>query len=436
MLLDDFDFDAENNNDAMTDIDFKDTGNHAAEEAMAARYQRLQDTLSTLEEIPTMKQSARREASLRKLFRAFSQYATGPAGQMAVASRQDEIRTACNVRSGTTPAEQYAACRVLAVTSVVLGADQDEYYEAIERPLRRVVMANRATPVRVAALRALAMANLICSSDTETAESLLDLCEALAATEYRGLTVPGTLRAAALDCWSLLGTTISDYHLSGKDDVMIGRGLAILDLLKDSLEDQACPELRSAAGECLSLIHEARLNLGTDIGENTTERRYRQGSWEGSEFEVTMDEVKQRIAELSTESGYHMSKKAKKEQRATFREFMSTIVDDDAPEEIVSFRGGTITLHTWREIIQLNFIRHCLQGGFQIQLLTNETLQEIFGADGQLLNAMTNLTTLEKRLVMSKTSEASKAADQELTRQRKVRNNVKNYFLTADGDDL
>jgi len=35
-----------------------------------------------------------------------------------------------------------------------------------------------------------------------------------------------------------------------------------------------------------------------------------------------MDGVKQRVSELSVESGHHMSKKAKKEQRATFREFM------------------------------------------------------------------------------------------------------------------
>ena len=69
-------------------------------------------------------------------------------------------------------------------------------------------------------------------------------------------------------------------------------------------------------------------------------------------------------------------------------------------------------------------------------MLTNETLQSIFGADGQLLNAISNLTQLEKRLVMSKTSEASKAADRELTKQRRTRDNVKNYFLTADGYDI
>jgi hypothetical protein len=213
--------------------------------------------------------------------------------------------------------------------------------------------------------------------------------------------------------------------------------LDLLSLLKACLETTAM-ELRSAAGECLSLIHEARLNLGVDeeTAENSTARRYRRGSWDGSEFEVLMDEVKQLVATLSMESGHHMSKKAKKEQRATFREFVATIVDDEAPEEIINFRGGSLSLHTWREIIQLNFIRHCLQGGFQIQLLTNATLQSIFGANGAALNDFAGLSQLEKRLTLSKTSEASKIADQVMAKQRTKRQNVKNHFLTSDGDDL
>ena len=421
-------------------MDFQSTGDNTTEEASMVRYQKLQEVLATVDEMPTEKRTARREAILRKVFRALSQYATGPAGRMAVENRQDVIRQACfySLRQGSA-AEQYAACRVLEVTSVILGGDQEAFYDSIDQTLRRVVMTtvSRATPVRVAALRALTMCNLICASDQEAAESLLDLCEGVASAEYRGQTVPGTLRAAALDCWALIATTIPDLHLAGKDDVMMGRGLAILGLLKECL-DTSCVELRSAAGECMALIHEARLHLGiaSDQGDNATERRYRRGSWDGSEWEILMDEVKQRIAELSVESGYHMSKKAKKEQRATFREFMNTIVDDESPEEVVSFRGGTITLNTWREIVQLNFIRHCLQGGFQIQLLTNETLQEIFGADGQLLNTLTSLSQLEKRLAMSKTSDASKAADKALTRQRRARDNVKNYFITADGEDI
>ena len=149
-----------------------------------------------------------------------------------------------------------------------------------------------------------------------------------------------------------------------------------------------------------------------------------------------MDEVKQRIAELSVESGHHMSKKAKKEQRATFREFMSTIVDDESPCEVVSFRGGQLTLNSWREIIQLNFVRHCIQAGFQIQLMTNSTLHTIFGADGALLSSIATMSQLEKRLILSKTSDAAKTADRDMTRQRRNRTNMKNHFMTADGEDI
>lgn len=438
-FAEDFAFtEGEGENNDMTDEDYQETGRDASEEASMARYQRLMDVLVTLDELPSEKRSARREASFRKTFRAISQYATGESGQMALQNRQDEVRTACffGLKSGNAT-EQYAACRVLEVTSVVLGGNQDEFYDSIEKTLRRIVMStvSRATPVRVAALRTLAMTNVICASDQETAEALLDLCEEVAGAEYRGHAVPEMLRASALDCWALIGTTIPDYHLAGDGDFMTGRGLAILVLLKDCL-DSSSIELRAASGECMSLIHEARMELANSDGGNTTERQFQRGSWEGSDWEVIMDEVKQRITELANESGHHISKKMKKVQRATFREYMSTIVDDEAPEEAVSFRGGAITLSTWKEIVQLNFIRHCLQGGFQIQLLSNETLQEMFGADRELLNARGGMSQLEKRLVMSKTSRASKNADKDLTRQRRVRNNVKNDFLTTDGDDF
>jgi hypothetical protein len=289
----------------------------------------------------------------------------------------------------------------------------------------------------MAALRAMAMTVFISSSDVAVTETVLDLCQEVAAPQYRNEETPVSLRGTGLDCWALLATTLVDFRLAGQDDIQMGRGLEILGLLKDCLETTSV-DLRSAAGECVALIHETRLNMGitAEEGENTTARRFRRGSWDGSEWEVLMDEVKQRIAELSVESGYHLSKKAKKQQRATFREFMGTIVDDEAPEEIITFRNGNLTLTNWREIIQLNFVRHCLQGGFQIQLTTNETLQVIFGANGELLNEAGGMSQLEKRLTMSKTSEASKSADIDMGRKRDKRENVKNDFLVHGGDDF
>ena len=142
------------------------------------------------------------------------------------------------------------------------------------------------------------------------------------------------------------------------------------------------------------------------------------------------------MEELSNQSGHYMSKKAKKEQRAHFREYLATLQDNEAPSHVVNFRGGSLELTTWKDIIALNATRRCLQGGFQIQLLTNPILQAIFGAHAETLNANGSYSQLEKRLLLSKTSEAAKLKDMDRTKKRRNRNNVKNHFLTADGEDI
>jgi hypothetical protein len=411
--------------------------------AAETRFNRLTDALATIGELPSEKRTTGREATLRKVFKALSQYATGNEGMEYTENRQDEIVAACkfSLRVGS-PSEQYAACRVLEATSVILGADHPDFFEAIEPYLLRVLQSKiKAVPVRVAALRAMTMAVFIGTSDDLTTEQLLDVCEAVTEKEYRNQPTPVSLRATALDAWALLSTTVPDFYIAGKDHINMGRGLALLPLLKDCLDDTAV-QLRSAAGEALALIHEARLNLGIaqEQGDNTntttTQRKYSQGSWDGSQWEEIIHEIQQRIAQLAVESGHHMKKKAKKEQRATFREIQAILVDDESPHQIVNFRGGSLELETWKEIHQLTFIRHCLQGGFQVQLLTNATLQAIFGANGQALAEFSGYSQLEKRLILSKTSEAAKEADRELSKKRRNRTNAKNQFLTADGDDI
>lgn len=326
----------------------------------------------------------------------------------------------------------------------MLGDDRDDIVETVNGPLKKIVNATgRANQVRSAALRCLAMVHFICGTDCleegEDCWSVMELCEKVGNEKYRGETVSPLLRATALDCWSLLSTTYDDAHVAagdGFDDTAdLGRGLQLLPLLASCL-DSSDAGLRRSAGECVSLIHECRLNLGLDGDEadNTTERKFRRGSWDGSEWEVLMDEVKQRIAELAVESSRQMSRQAKKQQRATFRDFMNTIVDDESPEEVVNWKGGKLKLSSWQEIIQLNFVRHCLQGGFQVQLMLNDTLHGVFGAT--FTASGTSLSQLEKRRFMSKTSEAAKAADKAMTKQRRTRTNVKNHFLTADGEDI
>jgi hypothetical protein len=416
--------------------------------AAEMRHQKLLDVLSTIPDYQGEKRTAKREGLLRLWFRGLTQYAT-TAMMMdhPVQDRRDDLIRSCRygLRNGS-PAEQYAACRVLEATAVLIG--DDDYYERVYDPLLKLLQSShRAVPVRVAALRALGMAVLIGieDDDDKITEHILDLCESLAQPDYRGDPVPSALRATALDVWTVLATTIHVLYVAGKDDVSTGRGLLLLPLLLECLEQEADLGLRAAAGECVAWVHTARVNLGfamqaaeTTGGQpmNATERHYRQGGWEGSEWEDIMAEIQMVMEELSNQSGHYMSKKAKKEQRATFREYLATIQDNEDPEHVVQFRGGSLELHSWKDIIALNFIRRCLQGGFQIQLLTNPTLQAMFGANGQTLNSNEGYSQLQKRLLLSKTSEAAKVKDLDRNKKRRNRNNVKNHFLTADGDDI
>lgn len=412
-----------------------------------SRALKLVDALSLASTLSSEKQSKKREGMLRSMFTAITTCATGTSGRDILNNYWTSVSHACLYsmagKGNAKPSEQYTACRVIEASSVILGGDRDDVVVFVDESLRKVVNATgRSTQVRVAALRCLAMVHFICGTDcledgTDCA-SVLDLCEKIGGeTRYRGDNTPSLLRATALDCWSLLSTTFHDSQLASGNDSSgdLGRGLRLLPILALCL-DSPDTALRRSAGEAVSLIHECRLRMGLEEDEavNTTERKFWRGSWDGTEWEVLMDDLKQRIADLAVESSHHMSKQAKKEQRSTFRDYMRTVVDDEFPDEVVNWKGGKLSLNSWKEIIQLNFVRHCLQGGFHTQLITNETLHFIFGATLDV--GTSSLSQIEKRMFLSKTSDAAKAADKDMMKQRRIRTNKKNHFLTADGDDI
>ena len=272
--------------DAVEEFDEDET---KANSTAALRQTKLLDSIHLASTLTSEKRSSRREQGLRSLFKAITQYATGDTGREMIENALDEvILPFCfnGLRGGTSPAEQYASCRVLEATAILLGANQDDYAEGIAQKLIRVVkVTQRAAQVRGAALRALAMAYFICATDVDSADGVLDLCEQVCATEFRNEVVPPSLRAAALDCWALLSTTIDNVYLAG-DNIPgsgDGRGLIILPLLNDCLNSTNL-DLRCAAGECVALIHEARLDIGIDksaAGENlnASDRRYRRGTY-------------------------------------------------------------------------------------------------------------------------------------------------------------
>lgn len=435
-----------------TDLTFLNDLNSEGTLTMQKHSKLLADAVQAASEVTTEKRTSSREVTLRRLYKALSQYSAASEENLNLIDRQleDVILPSCLHgidRASSSPAEQYAACRCLEALSITLGFNRDEQYGAVEDTLRRAVMATgRAPGVRSAAMRALCLTSFICCSgtgaDEESTTSLLSFCESVSQESWRGekeVITPPALRSAALDCWALLSTSLEDVMIAG-DGECYGRGLTMLPLLQQCLEHESS-DLRVSAGECVALIHESRLSLGIagEIAENASERRYRHGSWDGTEWEVLMDELKQKISFLSVQSGRQLSKKAKKEQRKVFRDFAAMVMDDEAPHEVINVCSGyTMTLVSWREIIQLNFTRRCLQGGFQAQLMANPTLWKLFGIDEIALRnaSASSLSPLEKRLTISKMSDAAKAADRRMIRQRRSRHNAKNHFFIADGENV
>ena len=419
-----------NNNDEDEDED--------EENRLDKSFEYLTDAITDVCDVPTEKRSKVRLMALKTAFKALTCHATCEESRINIVEYQmSEIVHACvwSVLKSSKATEQYAACRCLEAMSIVLGSNQEEFVEEVMDSLIKAVKATgKDGQVRSAALRALSMSLFVCSSsDSSSTLFVMGLCMEVCRERWRGEDVVPYLRATALRCWSLLATTVDDVYVAGEESNILPR-------LQECL-DHSDVGLRAAAGECVALIHETRLNMGLEDGEgdeirNASERKYRRGSWDGTEWEVIMDELKQRVSELAVEYGHHMSKKAKKEQRSIFRDIVATVVEDGEPSHVVSFRGGDIMLNSWHDIVQLDFVRHCLQQGFQIQLMTNPTLYDIFvGANGGMLSeAVDRLSQLEKRLYMSKTSDVAKAKDKNLRKKRLNRENQKNAFLSADGD--
>jgi Interferon-related developmental regulator (IFRD) len=440
----------------------------AAARDSARRLQVLADSLSLLTNMNYEKRAVVRERLLKQ---NFHHLATTAQGWEILVPTLDSAAAACrNAYQRGGPAEQYAACRVLEVMCIIIGRNEEDFVENAIAPLRQRA-STKETTVQRAVMRTYATSILVCAAtDASLRNAALDWYESFVATttavaaavtdddddddHHRPAaaaprkTIPDVLQATAWDCWSLLTALMPDEDIAGEHE---GRGPLVLEAMLRGL-DSDTPELRSAAGQAATLVHEARLALGSDEG-NVTARQFQRGSWDGSAYEDTMNEIQQRVEALAVESGKKSThgggsggnrKVQRRLRRATFREYAATLVENESPDETVHVRNtGRLEITTWKDLIVLNHLRQCLQSGFQVQLLSNPTIQAMLGVDQTMITSraggggggMNLLSAEEKRVVLSKTSVAVKTADQDRRGKRDKRENVKNHFLTADHDD-
>ena len=114
-------------------------------------------------------------AGYKRLFKSLAQSGGTPESlaliQTHLSSLLSTISTA--IKNPTYPTEQYAACRILEVVSLILGPDRDDYYDEIAPILTRILNSASSAPmVKSGALRAASMSAFFNSTDMSTTVEL------------------------------------------------------------------------------------------------------------------------------------------------------------------------------------------------------------------------------------------------------------------------
>ncbi|GER40207.1 interferon-related developmental regulator family protein [Striga asiatica] len=217
-----------------------------------------------------------------------------------------------------------------------------------------------------------------------------------------------------VSAWSFLLTTISGRELNG---MSWQESVSYLSTLLDKDDRQ----LRIAAGEALALIFEVG-NLEKFCGETKLSfSNDEQNSLRKSMFMHGLkNKVLNQVRSLSSEaSGKGSAKKDLNNQRNTFRDILEFIEDGYTPVTSMKIGGESLHTNTWAELIQLNFLKHFLGGGFVKHMQDNQFLHDVFGfVPKKKLLSGDRISVAEKRMYRSPNSILSKARTQLLNKQR------------------
>ncbi|KAM0019242.1 putative armadillo-like helical protein [Helianthus debilis subsp. tardiflorus] len=224
--------------------------------------------------------------------------------------------------------------------------------------------------------------------------------------------------AAMVSAWSLLLTTMDGSTLDPKS---WQGSISYLSTLLEK-DDRS---VRIVAGEALALIFEIR-NLEKFSVQDVTH------------IQGLKAKILNQVRNLSVEAGGKGSaKKDLNNQRNTFRDILEFLEDGYCPETSVKIGGESLTTTTWCQLVQLNFIKRFLRGGFVKHMQENEFLHEVFdftpkknlhpGGDR-------GVSGTEKRMYKSPNSALNKARTQYLNKQRMLSQD-KNAGHYASGFD-
>lgn len=299
--------------------------------------------------------------------------------------------------------EALPAARGLGVLVVTLGLDDGaaRVWADCREPLMEFAGNKlKSVETRCAAIDSFAIACFVAESDPlATLEAMSWLCSMWSADSH-------SVREAAIRGWTLLLTTVSAELVDDIFDDVVDKLIKLL--------DDAAVDVRRASGEAVALLYGFGVELDADetdysdgassVASNST------GLSRMSGIEYAMDRMK----DLAGPRG--QTKKRSKKDRAAMRSAVRGVcnfVEEGVVQEVrIKLRGTTLVVDDLPGLIQVNFVRKILSGGFQAHLHCNELLHQMFQySPGE--GPAPRLTKSEKRMLRSPHSTANKLRTKE-----------------------
>ncbi|KAL1217201.1 hypothetical protein V5N11_021789 [Cardamine amara subsp. amara] len=303
---------------------------------------------------------------------------------------------------------------LLALT-VGLGDQAQEILEESVTPLSQALKSGRESLKITSILECLAVITFVGGTDLEQTERSMQIIWQMIHPKL-GSNVVATkpspaVITAVVSSWAFLLTTVDHWTLGPK---IWQETVTYL----SSLLEKDDRSVRIAAGEALALIFE----LGTL-----------------EKFSAEVKGTANGTVREGKAGGKGSAKKDLNTQRNLFKDLVEFLEDGYAPETSTKVGGDSLQTSTWYQMIQLNYLKHFLGGGFIKHMQENEFLHDVFSFTPKKKSGGGNsrMKNDEKRLFKSPNSALNKARTQFLTKQRMLAKNmnVGHYAATATVED-
>lgn len=304
-----------------------------------------------------------------------------------------------SIKKGSTK-EVCLACRCIGLLAITLGAGSSshEIMDESHPQLLRVLQTWPDAPKMISALDCLAVVTFVGATDlAETQLSLKAIWDVIHPKSGSNVGIvrkpKPPLLAAAVSAWAFLLTTVGSSRRntdSWKEPITF-----LCSLLE--AEDRA---VRIAAGEALALCFELKLLDVSSSDEADVDSDTRETSGSKHQLFLNMQALKAKISglvySLSMEAGGRgADKKNLNDQRDLFQRISDFIKNGECPEESlrISGKNGILRVTSWRELIQLNYMRRFLGRGFLKHSQDNDLLHDIFDIK---IDRTENMSTTKK----------------------------------------